>query len=114
MASLSSLKSTFYSQPSVKSQPERMRVLQSAIDFTKDQATLIGKDLVRVRASDAISIIRKCVFEQIAELDASEFKMACEIKELKLVKLAFESISDAELGKVALTTLHAVVIKSLS
>jgi hypothetical protein len=39
--------------------------------------------------------------------------MACEIKELKLVKLAFESINDAELGKVALTTLHAVVTKSL-
>jgi hypothetical protein len=39
--------------------------------------------------------------------------MACEIKDLKLIKLAFESISDAELSKVALTTLHSVVTKSL-
>jgi len=39
--------------------------------------------------------------------------MACEIKDLKLIKLAFESINDAELGKVALTALHNVVTKSL-
>ncbi len=46
----------------------------------------------------------------IGELEPAELQVACEIKDLKLVTLAFQSIEDPELCKVALTQLYKLIV----
>lgn len=106
ISTLIALKGQFASQPNPKSQEQQIQSLQNAIDFARDQATVLGKEVVRVRALDFQPMIRKCVFEQLADLEGPEIKIAAEIKDLKLIKLVFEGVSDAEVSKTALTTLH--------
>jgi hypothetical protein len=77
---------------------------ENAIEFVADKAcNSLVKDLIKIRASDSTVQIRKLVLEMVGELDPSELQTACELKDLKLVQLLFQSIEDPELTKVALT-----------
>jgi hypothetical protein len=52
-----------------------MKILDEALSFVKQSGTIyLAKELVKVRASDCLSQIRKCVLEVAAELDPSELK----------------------------------------
>lgn len=42
----------------------------------------------------------------VSDLDPSELKIACEIKDLKLIALISKSLEDPDLSRSALATLH--------
>ena len=45
----------------------------------------LSKELVKLRASDSLLQIRKCVVEMAADLEPNELKQACELKNVKLI-----------------------------
>ena len=42
----------------------------------------------------------------VTDLEPSELKIACEIKDLKLISIVAKSLEDTELNRTALTTYH--------
>ena len=87
-------------------------MLDAALTYAKEQACTLAKECINVRLGDACVMIRKSVLESITELDQSELRIACELKEVKLISHLFKSLKDTELGKVPLATLHTVLGKS--
>ena len=45
----------------------------------------LSKELVKLRASDSLLQIRKCVVEMAADLEPNELKQASELKNVKLI-----------------------------
>ncbi len=84
---------------------------ENAIEYVTEKAcNSLVKDLIKIRAGDSVFQIRKLVIEMVGELDPTELQTACELKDLKLVQLLFQSIEDAELSKVALIQLHKAIV----
>lgn len=88
-------------------------MLDAALKFVREQGTeYLAKELVKVRASDCMLQIRKSVLEMASDLESTELKIACEIKDLKLITLVAKSLEDPELNRTALSTLHQVIINA--
>ena len=70
---LQQLKSQFQK---VSNQTDRVETIDRALDYVigDQNAGLLAKELVRERANDFQSFVRKCVFEQIQEFGANELK----------------------------------------
>ena len=66
----------------------------------------LAKELIKVRATDCMPQIRKAVLDMLTDLEPSELKIACEIKDLKLISIVAKSLEDSELNRTALTTFH--------
>jgi hypothetical protein len=88
-------------------------MLDDALKFVKESGTeYLAKELVKVRATDCMPQIRKSVLEMAGELEPAELKIACEIKDLKLISLVAKSLEDPDLNRTALTTLHQVIVNA--
>ena len=69
---LQQLKSQFQK---VSNQTDRVETIDKALDYVlQENAGLLAKELVKERANDFQSFVRKCVFEQIQEFGANELK----------------------------------------
>jgi len=69
-----------------KVEQKRVDQIDQAIDFFLNQnAVVLGKELLLARATDAQTFIRKSVYENIADLGPAELKIACQLKDVKLI-----------------------------
>lgn len=53
----------------MKDQQNRLKVLDEAIKYVREQLEYTGKELVKIRASDCMPQIRRLVVEIVSELD---------------------------------------------
>jgi hypothetical protein len=60
--------------------------LNKAIGFVQESGLeYLSKELIKLRATDSLLQIRKCVVEMAADLEPNELKQACELKNVKLI-----------------------------
>ncbi len=70
-------------------------MLDEAISFVKQTGTTyLAKELVKVRATDCLVQIRKCILEMAADLEPFELKQACDIKDLNLIQIVGKALED--------------------
>ena len=53
----------------MKDQQNRIKVLDEAIKYVKEQVEYLAKELVKIRATDCMPQIRRLVIEMVSELE---------------------------------------------